>query len=59
MAYRTVGGGRASLTLLLINAHLGAQIERALGDGSQFGAQIRYFIRSLGTWKRRAVLRSP
>lgn len=34
---------RAGITDLVINhAHLGAQIEQALGDGSQFGAQIRY-----------------
>lgn len=33
----------AGLTELVINhAHLGLQIEAALGDGSQFGAQIRY-----------------
>ena len=33
----------AGITDLVINhAHLGAQIEQALGDGSQFGAQIRY-----------------
>jgi MurNAc alpha-1-phosphate uridylyltransferase len=34
---------RAGITELVINhAHLGAQIEQALGDGSQFGASIRY-----------------
>lgn len=34
---------RAGITDLVINhAHLGMQIERALGDGSQFGATIRY-----------------
>ncbi len=34
---------RAGITDLVINhAHLGAQIEQALGDGSQFGARIRY-----------------
>ena len=34
---------RAGITDLVINhAHLGAQIEAALGDGSRFGAQIRY-----------------
>jgi MurNAc alpha-1-phosphate uridylyltransferase len=34
---------RAGITDLVINhAHLGAQIEQALGDGSQFGATIRY-----------------
>jgi MurNAc alpha-1-phosphate uridylyltransferase len=34
---------RAGITDLVINhAHLGAQIEQALGDGSQFGANIRY-----------------
>jgi MurNAc alpha-1-phosphate uridylyltransferase len=34
---------RAGITELVINhAHLGAQIEQSLGDGSQFGAQIRY-----------------
>jgi MurNAc alpha-1-phosphate uridylyltransferase len=34
---------RAGITDLVINhAHLGAQIERALGDGRQFGATIRY-----------------
>ena len=34
---------RAGIIDLVINhAHLGAQIERTLGDGSQFGAQIRY-----------------
>ncbi|GAB4117893.1 MAG: nucleotidyltransferase family protein [Sideroxydans sp.] len=34
---------RAGITDLVINhAHLGAQIERALGDGSRFGATIRY-----------------
>jgi len=33
----------AGITELVINhAHLGAQIEAALGDGNQFGAQIRY-----------------
>lgn len=34
---------RAGITDLIINhAHLGHMIEAALGDGSQFGAQIRY-----------------
>ncbi|OIR10418.1 glucose-1-phosphate thymidylyltransferase [mine drainage metagenome] len=34
---------RAGITDLVINhAHLGAQIEQALGDGSRFGANIRY-----------------
>ncbi len=34
---------RAGITELVINhAHLGAQIERVLGDGSRFGAAIRY-----------------
>lgn len=34
---------RASITDLVINhAHLGAQIEDALGDGSRFGARIQY-----------------
>ncbi|HEX5364182.1 MAG TPA: nucleotidyltransferase family protein [Gallionella sp.] len=34
---------RAGITELVINhAHLGHQIEAALGDGSQFGASIRY-----------------
>lgn len=34
---------RAGITNLVINhAHLGAQIEQALGDGSRFGASIRY-----------------
>lgn len=34
---------RAGITDLVINhAHLGIQIEQALGDGSQFGARIRY-----------------
>jgi MurNAc alpha-1-phosphate uridylyltransferase len=34
---------RAGITDLVINhAHLGAQIETALGNGSQFDAQIRY-----------------
>lgn len=34
---------RAGITEIIINhAHLGAQIEVALGDGSRFGAQIRY-----------------
>ncbi|MBI5658926.1 MAG: nucleotidyltransferase family protein [Nitrosomonadales bacterium] len=34
---------RAGITDLVINhAHLGAQIESALGDGSRFGAHIRY-----------------
>ena len=34
---------RAGLRDLVINhAHLGAQIETALGDGSRFGAHIRY-----------------
>jgi len=34
---------RAGITDLVINhAHLGAQIEQALGDGSRFGAAIRY-----------------
>ncbi len=33
----------AGISDLIINhAHLGIQIERALGDGSQFGAHIRY-----------------
>ncbi|MDP1871384.1 MAG: nucleotidyltransferase family protein [Gallionella sp.] len=33
----------AGINQLVINhAHLGAQIEAALGDGSRFGAQIRY-----------------
>lgn len=34
---------RAGITDLVINhAHLGMQIEQALGDGKQFGARIRY-----------------
>ena len=34
---------RAGITEIVINhAHLGHMIETALGDGSQFGAQIRY-----------------
>lgn len=34
---------RAGITDLVINhAHLGIQIEKALSDGSQFGARIRY-----------------
>jgi MurNAc alpha-1-phosphate uridylyltransferase len=34
---------RAGITELVINhAHLGTQIEQALGDGSRFGATIRY-----------------
>jgi MurNAc alpha-1-phosphate uridylyltransferase len=34
---------RAGITELVINhAHLGAQIEQALGNGSRFGATIRY-----------------
>ncbi len=34
---------RAGITELVINhAHLGMQIEQALGDGSSFGARIRY-----------------
>ena len=34
---------RAGITEIIINhAHLGAQIELALGDGSRFGVQIRY-----------------
>ena len=34
---------RAGITELVINhAHLGAQIEQALGDGSRFGATIHY-----------------
>jgi MurNAc alpha-1-phosphate uridylyltransferase len=34
---------RAGITELVINhAHLGMQIEQALGDGSQFGAHISY-----------------
>jgi len=34
---------RAGITELVINhAHLGAQIEASLGDGSRFGAHIRY-----------------
>ncbi|HLP98086.1 MAG TPA: nucleotidyltransferase family protein [Sideroxyarcus sp.] len=34
---------RAGITDLVINhAHLGTQIEQALGDGKQFGANIRY-----------------
>lgn len=43
---------KAGITDLVINhAHLGAQIEKALGDGSRFGAQIRYSreIRALET----------
>src|SRR4030067_727330 len=33
----------AGITELVINhAHLGAQIEAALGDGSRFGARIQY-----------------
>ena len=36
---------RAGITDLVINhAHLGAQIETALGDGSRFGAQIHYSV---------------
>lgn len=38
----------AGITELVINhAHLGAQIEKALGDGSRFGAQIQYSPESL------------
>jgi MurNAc alpha-1-phosphate uridylyltransferase len=38
----------AGFTELVINhAHLGAQIEAALSDGSQFGAQIRYSPESI------------
>jgi MurNAc alpha-1-phosphate uridylyltransferase len=38
----------AGFTELVINhAHLGAQIEAALGDGSQFGAQICYSPESI------------
>ena len=34
---------RAGIANIVINhAHLGTQIEQALGDGSQFGAQIQY-----------------
>ena len=34
---------RAGITDLVINhAHLGAQIETALGDGSRYGVHIRY-----------------
>ncbi|MBI5626919.1 MAG: NTP transferase domain-containing protein, partial [Nitrosomonadales bacterium] len=34
---------RAGITELVINhAHLGTQIEAALGDGSRYGAHIRY-----------------
>ena len=34
---------RAGITDLVINhAHLGAQIEQALGDGNRYGARIRY-----------------
>ena len=34
---------KAGITELVINhAHLGAQLEKALGDGSRFGAQIQY-----------------
>jgi MurNAc alpha-1-phosphate uridylyltransferase len=34
---------RAGITELVVNhAHLGAQIEAALGDGGRFGARIRY-----------------
>ncbi len=34
---------RAGITDLIINhAHLGTQVEQALGDGSKFGAMIRY-----------------
>ncbi|MDD4929096.1 MAG: nucleotidyltransferase family protein [Gallionella sp.] len=38
---------KAGITELVINhAHLGAQIEAALGDGRRFGAQIRYSAES-------------
>lgn len=38
----------AEITELVINhAHLGAQLEAALGDGSQFGAQISYSPESI------------
>ena len=34
---------KAGITELIINhAHLGAQLEKVLGDGSRFGAQIQY-----------------
>ena len=34
---------KAGITDIVINhAHLGEQIEAALGDGSQFGARLRY-----------------
>ena len=37
---RLVAGGFADL--VINHSHLGEQIERALGDGSRFGARIRY-----------------
>ncbi len=38
---------KAGITELVINhAHLGAQIEQRLGDGSRFGAQIQYSAES-------------
>jgi MurNAc alpha-1-phosphate uridylyltransferase len=41
--YHILGLVRAGLCELVINhAHLGAQIEQALGDGARLGARIRY-----------------
>lgn len=43
LAWHVLNLVRAGITDIVINhAHLGQQIEAALGDGSQFGAAIRY-----------------
>ena len=45
---------RAGIRELVINhAHLGAQIEKALGDGSRFGAHIQYSPEGTGAGNRR------
>ena len=43
IVWQILGLVRAGITDIVINhAHLGHMIEQALGDGAQFGAQIRY-----------------
>jgi len=43
ISYHVTGLVRAGITDIVINhAHLGKQIEEALGDGSQYGANITY-----------------